>query len=87
MATVDIKKKADDEGHRFRERWNLKYFFTENLNNCVCLICQETVAMYEEFNVKRHHQTKDAKAQDKLSESDCAEKVKQLEAVSPSQQW
>ncbi len=42
--------------------------------------------MYEEVNVKRHHQKKDANAYDKLSGSDRAEKVKQLEAVLASQQ-
>ncbi len=62
-------------------------FFTGNLNNCACLICQETVAMFEELNVKRDHQTKDANAYDKLSGSDRAEKVKQLEAVLASHQW
>ncbi len=44
------------------------------------LICQETVAVYKEFNVKRRYQTKHANAYDKLSGSDCAEKVTQLEA-------
>ncbi len=42
--------------------------------------------MREEFDVKRHYQTKLANAYDRLSGSDRAEKMKQLEAVLASQQ-
>ncbi len=63
MGTVDKKRKDDVEGSGLQER----------RNNCVCLICQETVAMNTEFNVKRHHQTKGANAYNKLSGSNWAE--------------
>ncbi len=86
MATVDKKGKVDVEGCCFQERWKLQYFFTENQNNCIHLICRETVAMYEEFSGKGHYQTKDSKAHNKLSGSNRAEKVKQLEAVLASRQ-
>ncbi len=36
--------------------------------------------MYEEFNVKRHYQTKHVNAYDKLSGSDRADKMNQSEA-------
>ncbi len=52
----------------------------------VRLICQETVAVCKEFNVKRHCQTKHANTYDKLPGSDGAEKVKQLKTVLASQQ-
>ncbi len=74
MATVNKKRKVDVEGLCFQERWKLQYFFPENLNTCVRLICQETVVMYEEVNVR-------------TLGSDRAEKVKQLEAVLASQHW
>lgn len=32
-------------------------FFTEYKNNCVCLICAQSVAVPKEYNVKRHYQT------------------------------
>ncbi len=51
-------------------------FFQLNQNYCDHLICQETVAMYKEFIVKRQYQSKHANAYDKLLESDRAEKVK-----------
>ena len=80
------KRKVDNEGRRFQEKWELQYFFTATRGNCVCLICQETVALFKEFNVKRHYQTKHANAFDKLTASDRAEKVKQLKAALASQQ-
>ena len=85
MATAK-KRKVDSEGRRFQERWELEYFFTENKGNCVCLICKETVALFKDFNVKRHYQTKHANTYDKLTGSDRAEKVKQLQAALASQQ-
>src|SRR4029434_1864373 len=63
ISTVASKKrKVDSEGRRFQEKWELQYFFTDTRGNCVCLICQETVALFKEFNVKRHYQTKHANA-------------------------
>ncbi len=55
-------------------------------NNYIHLICQKIAAVSKEYNVKRHDQTKHANAYDKLFGSDCAENVKQLEAVLASQQ-
>ena len=86
MATAKKTRKVDSEGRRFQERWELQYFFTENQGNCVCLICKEAVALFKDFNVKRHYQTKHANTYDKLTGSDRAEKVKQLQAALASQQ-
>ncbi|XP_070398336.1 general transcription factor II-I repeat domain-containing protein 2 [Nothobranchius furzeri] len=85
MATVNKKRKVDCEGRRFQDSWKLDYFFTEIRNNCVCLICQENVAVFKEFNIKRHYQTKHA-SYDKLTGNGRGEKVKQLEAVLTAQQ-
>lgn len=85
MATVTRKRKVDCEGRRFQDKWKLEYFVTEIRNNCVCLICQETVAVFKEYNIKRHYQTKHANY-DKLNGNQRGEKVKQLEAVLTAQQ-
>ena len=85
MATAAKKRKVDREGRRFQDKWRLEYFFTEIRNNCVCLICQETVAVFKEFNIKRHYQTKHANY-DKLTGDERSEKLKQLEAVLTAQQ-
>ena len=79
MATVAKKRKVDSECRRFQNKWKLESFFTEIRNNCVCLICHETVAVFKEFNVKRHYQTKHAKY-DKLTVDEQGEKLKQPEA-------
>ena len=82
-ATLAKKSKVDSEGHRFQ--WKLEYFFTEIRNNCVCLICQETVAVFKEFNIKRHYQTKHGNYGN-LTGKERSEKWKQLEAVLTTQQ-
>ena len=69
----------DKEGRCFQGRWNLQYFFTESRNNCVCLVCHETVSVHKEYNEKRHYKTKHASTFNKLSEADRIEKAKQLE--------
>ena len=60
-------------------------FLTEIRNNCVYLICQESVAVFKEFNIKRHYQTKHAN-HDKLTGNERGEKLKQLEVVLTAQQ-
>ena len=85
MASVAKKRKVDSEGRRFQERWKLEYFFTEIRNSCVCLICHETVAVFKEFNIRRHYQTKHSNY-DNLTGYERSETLKQLEAVLSAQQ-
>ena len=85
MATGNKKRKVDSEGRRFQDKWKSEYFFTELRYNCVCLICQETVAVFKEFNIKRHYQTKHA-SYDNLTGNVRREKLKQLEAGLTAQQ-
>lgn len=87
LATASKKKgKLKDEGHWFQGRWKLQKCFTDNQNNCVCKICQETVALYKEHNAKRHDEAKHASRYDKLSETDHDGKVKQLQESLATQQ-
>uniref|UniRef100_A0A672ZBT1 Myomesin 1a (skelemin) n=1 Tax=Sphaeramia orbicularis TaxID=375764 RepID=A0A672ZBT1_9TELE len=64
---------------------NYNFFFTENRGDCVCLICQETVVLFKEFNVKRQEQTKHANAYDKLAGSERSEKI--LKGADPWSKW
>lgn len=41
-------------------------FFTEHRSSAVCLICQETVAAFIEYNISRHFTTKHASYASKL---------------------
>ena len=85
MSTASKKRKVDKEKRCFQGRWKLQYFFTESKNNCVCLVCYETVSVCKEYNVKRHYETKHASTF-KLSEADRAEKAKQPEDSLAAQQ-
>ena len=69
-----------------KEVGSYSIFFTESRNNCVCLVCHETVSVYKEYNIKRLYETKHASTFNKLSEADCAEKAKQLEDSLATQQ-
>ena len=44
--------------------------FTSVSNKAVCLLCQETVAVFKEYNLRRHHQTKHPDFGHDLSEND-----------------
>ncbi|CAG4999326.1 unnamed protein product [Parnassius apollo] len=55
------KRKVDSECRLFKEEWAWKYFFTEYNGKPVCLICNEAVAVFKDFNLARHFNTKHAK--------------------------
>lgn len=57
MATSK-KRKIDLECRIFNQQWTYDYFMIENNNKALCLICNETVAVLKEFNVRRHFDTK-----------------------------
>ena len=52
------KRKIDTECRVFNDNWSLSYFFIEYRNKAMCLICYETVAVFKEFNIKRHYEGK-----------------------------
>jgi hypothetical protein len=53
--------KVDSECRIFQERWTEQYFFINNNNNPLCLICNETVSVLKEYNLKRHYNSKHQK--------------------------
>ncbi|KAL3864044.1 hypothetical protein ACJMK2_005756 [Sinanodonta woodiana] len=52
------KRKIDDECRQFQEEWSLKYFFIKSCEKALSAICNETVAVMKEYNLRRHHQRK-----------------------------
>lgn len=56
------KRKIEDESRVFNNEWTVKYYFIEIGNKVVCLLCRarESVAVFKEYNLKRHNQTKHA---------------------------
>ena len=61
MHTSKRKRKIADERRVFNEGWTSKYVFTDIENKAVFLLCQETIAVLKEFNLKRHHESKHKK--------------------------
>ena len=51
------KRKVDCERRVFNADWKEKYLFTERFGQAQCLICFKTVAVFKEFNLRRHWET------------------------------
>ena len=41
----------------FNEKWEEAYLFIENNGKSLCLVCQQTVAVMKEYNIRRHYET------------------------------
>lgn len=54
------KRKVDSECRVFNKERTAKYFFTEIRSKAVCLICQETTAVFKEYIISLHFSTKHA---------------------------
>ena len=72
------KRKIEDECRTFNTEWTYKYFFTNFGSKAICLLCQEIVAVFKEYNLKRHFQTKHGNFGSKLSESKLQQKVNDM---------
>lgn len=58
MASEKKRRKVGDECRTFNDKWTLDYFFASVKGAAVCLICNESVAVLKEYNIKRHYETK-----------------------------
>jgi hypothetical protein len=52
------KSKIDSECRVFKDEWSWKYFITVLKDKPLCLICNETVAVSEDFNLSLHFTSK-----------------------------
>ncbi|XP_047100828.1 general transcription factor II-I repeat domain-containing protein 2-like [Schistocerca piceifrons] len=71
--------KVGDKCCLFNEDWRAKYFFIDAGNKATCLLCHDTVAIFKEYNLKRHHETKHSDFGCKLSDEE--RKIKAAEFV------
>ncbi|KFM72946.1 General transcription factor II-I repeat domain-containing protein 2, partial [Stegodyphus mimosarum] len=55
---MEKKRKIDSECRKFKDQWNIQYFVIESSNKALCLICNESIAVLKEYNIKRHYETK-----------------------------
>ena len=52
------RRKVNKEKRVFKDSWADLYFFVEQKEKPICLICNESVSVNKEYNLKRHHETK-----------------------------
>ena len=84
--SVSKKRKVDSEGRVFNKALATKYFFTELHSMAVCLICQETVAVFKEYNISRHFVTKHANYASKQSTKEREDTAQRLMTYLQTQQ-
>lgn len=59
MLSGGKKRKVDTECRQFQEKWTDEYyFFSMHNGKPVCLLCNESISVLKEFNIKRHYSTK-----------------------------
>ena len=80
------KRKIDEEHRAFNEKWEIKYFFIENKRKPICLICNESIAVCKEYNLKRHYETQHSKDYAHLSEEIRKNKLLELKENLKKQQ-
>ena len=62
MALHPSKKLKISKGNRlFHVDWELEFFFVEDREKNICLICRDTVASNKRGNLERHYNTKHGK--------------------------
>ena len=55
---MEKKRKIDSESRTLKDQCNSQYFEIKSSNKTPCLICNETIAVLKEYNIKRHYETK-----------------------------
>ena len=56
--SIPKKRKIEEEHRGFKDRWTETYFCIQNGDKVSCLICNETIAVLKECNIRRHYDTK-----------------------------
>jgi len=78
---MNKKRKVEDEKRIFQERWTMDYFCIEFKNKIICLICRESIAVFKEYNIKRHYETKHKTKDGNLTTVQRSEKVAHLKKI------
>ncbi|XP_069470090.1 general transcription factor II-I repeat domain-containing protein 2-like [Ambystoma mexicanum] len=51
------KRKIDSECRIFKEQWTYDYFSIQYKERAVCLLCQNIVSVFKEYNLRRRYET------------------------------
>ena len=79
------KRKIEHEGRKFQPQLGNDYFSTEVTGRCICLICNDTVPIMKDYNVRQHNETKHP-TYTSYTDVEREEKVKKMTASLQSQQ-
>ena len=82
------KRKASNANTNriFQERWTYDYFFVDVENKPICLICNQPVSEFKEYNIKKHYVSRHSSAYEKYQNEFRQDKVKELTKVLRGQQ-
>ena len=80
------KRKIDHERRKFNNEWCVKYFIVQHNHDVVCLICQSTIAVMKEYDIKRHYCTKHSVSYDSIVGQSRVDKMQQLKKSLSKQQ-
>ncbi|XP_056642617.1 general transcription factor II-I repeat domain-containing protein 2-like [Diorhabda sublineata] len=85
MMSGGKKRKVDTDGRHFQEKWTEEFFFILHNGKPICLLCNESISVMKEFNIKRHYSTKHA-TQHSLTGQLRTDKIQKLKANIEKQQ-
>jgi len=54
MSVKKKQRKSDRESRVFNTEWEEKYLFTDVGSIAKCLICDDTISIFKDFNVNSH---------------------------------
>ncbi|XP_069812872.1 general transcription factor II-I repeat domain-containing protein 2-like [Dendropsophus ebraccatus] len=80
------KRKIYSECRIFKEQWTYDYFFMQYKEKAVCLICQNSVSVFKEYNLRRHYQTQNKDKYDCLVSDVRKDKILKLKNTLTTQQ-
>ncbi|KAL7644239.1 UNVERIFIED_CONTAM: hypothetical protein RMT77_005065 [Armadillidium vulgare] len=75
---MEMKRNIDSECKTFKEQWGYQYFLIESNNKAMCIICNETISVQKEYNIKRPYETKHSQNYYKFTECLPLEKYESL---------
>ena len=80
------KRKVDAECRVFKKTWTSKYLFTEVRGKAVCLVCGDQSAVFKDYNLSRHYETKHSEKYKNLNDAEMARISEDLVAKLQKQQ-
>ena len=72
------KRKIDCEARVFNSEWCTKYFVIPHNLCVICLVCQNTTAVFKEYNINRHYTTKHSFQFNKIVGQARIDKIEQM---------